>query len=128
VEAIYRGINWRARIRGLEWKTGLLGSLLTFGSTAAQPGGAGFGTLNPILANIGDRWSKYGGPLVLTAILGNPPCSPQSFTASTAVVAPGSQTAMNFTSKCKELPLEYVLLPYSLVVGSSTFNLPFSVT
>ena len=128
VEAIYRGQDWRARIRGLEWKSGLLGALTTFGSVAPQPGGTGFGTMNPILANIGDRWSKFGGALVLTAILGNPPTSPQSLTASTAVIAPESQTAMNFTSKVKEVPLEFVLLPYALSVGSATFNLPFSVT
>jgi len=128
VEAIYRGINWRARFRGLEFKSGLLGALLAFGSTAAQPGGAGFGTLNPTLANIGDRWSKYGAALVLTAILANPPTSPQSLTASTAILAPGQNTEMMFTSKVKEVPIEMVLLPYAFVINSVTYNLPFSVT
>lgn len=122
VEAIYRGLNWRVLLRGLEWKTGLLSALQMFGQTGAA------GTLTPVLANIGDRWSKFCMPLVLTAILGNPPTTPQSLTAVNCGLAPQFQTEAIFTSKVRELPLECVLLPYSAVVGSSTVNVPFTST
>lgn len=121
VEAIYRGINWRLRIRGLEWKSGLLAILQMFGQTTA-------GVLSPYLANVGDRWSKYCQSLVLTAILGNPPTTPQSLTALLAGVAPQQQSTFNMTSKVREIPLELILLPYTATVGSSSFSVPFTVT
>lgn len=123
VEAIYRGMNWRARLRGLEFnKTGLLAILQEFGQSGANT------TLTPILQNIGDRWSKYNQSLVLTAILGNPPTMPQTVTALSAGFAPNSESAFLMTSKVRELPLELVLLPYSAAVGSLTYNIPFSST
>ncbi len=121
VEAIYRGMNWRCRLRGLEWnKTGLLSILQMFGTTTANS------TLIPALGNIGDRWTKFSQALVLTAILGNPPTVPQTITATNAAFAPNSQSAFNLTSKVREMPLEMVLIPYSTVVGSTTYNVPFT--
>jgi hypothetical protein len=122
VEAIYRGQNWRMRNRGLEWKTGLLAALQMFGMTGAA------GTLTPYLSNIGARWTAFCQPLVLTAILGNPPTTPQTITATNAGIAPNSQSAFNGTSKLRELPLEFCLIPYSAVIGSQTFAIPFSTT
>lgn len=122
VEAVYRGVNWRCLLRGLEWKTGLLTALQMFGQTGAV------GTLTPILANVGNRWSAFCLPLVLTAILGNPPTAPQSLTALNAGLAPQFQSAFNLTSKVKEVPLELVFLPYSAVVGSATVSVPFTST
>ena len=122
VEAIYRGQNWRCRLRGLEWKTGLLAILQMFGMSGAA------GTITPFLANIGDRWTKYCAPLVLTAILGNPPTTPQSFTATNAGFAPNSQSEFMMTSKVRELPLELVLLPYTITLNSQNYNVPFSAT
>jgi hypothetical protein len=120
VEAIYRGQNWRMRNRGLEWKTGLIAALEMFGLTGAA------GTLTPILTNIGDRWTKYCSPLILTAILGNPPTTPQALTATNAGFAPNSQSVFNMTSKIRELPIEWVLIPYSTVVNSVTVSVPFT--
>lgn len=123
VEAIYRGMNWRCLFRGLEWnKSGMLSILQAFGQTGAA------GTFNPTLANVGDRWTKFTQSLVLTAILGNPPTTPQSVTALGAGFAPNSQSSMLLTSKMRELPLELTLLPYSAVVGSLTVNVPFTTT
>jgi hypothetical protein len=124
VEAIYRGQNWRIRLRGLEWKSGLLAILQGFG--AQQP--LAQGLLGPYLANIGDRWSKFSSTLLLTAILANPPTVPLSLTALLASFAPNTTSAFLMTSKMRELPLEMVLLPYSAVVGSLTLNVPFTVT
>jgi len=124
VEAIFRGMNWRARMRGLEWKAGLLAILQMFGTS----GTAGDGGLTPILANIGDRWTAFCQPLVLTAILGSPPTAPQSLTATNAGFAPNSQSLFNMTSKVRELPLELVLLPYSITVGSNAVHIPFTTT
>ncbi len=122
-EGIYRGQNWRCRLRGLEWdKAGLLDALQMFG----QSGGTG--TFTPILQQIGNRWTAFCQPLVLTAILGNPPTKPQSLTATNAGIAPNSQSAMLLTSKLREMPLEFVFLPYSATVGSVTYNIPFSTT
>ena len=123
VEAIYRGQNWRCRLRGLEWnKTGLLTSLQMFGQSGVA------GTLNPILTNIGDRWTRYCQALVLTAILGNPPSTPQSLTALNAGIAPNSQTSWMKTSKVREMPLEFVFIPYTATVGSAIVGVPFTTT
>lgn len=121
VEAIYRGINWRIRIRGLEWKSGLLAILQMFGQATA-------GALSPYLFAVGARWTSYSQSLVLTAILGNPPTTPQTLTALGAGVAPQQSSSFNMTSKVRELPLELTLLPYSGTVGSQTLNVPFTVT
>ena len=122
VEAIYRGQNWRCRLRGLEWKSGLLNILQMFGQSGAVT------TLTPVLQNIGDRWSKFCQTLVLTAILGNPPSTPATITSTNAGFAPQYQTEFMFTSKVRELPLELVFLPYAAVVGSITYNVPFTST
>lgn len=124
VEAIWRGLNWRVRFRGLEFnKPGILASAQAFGST-----GAPSTTFTPTLANIGDRYSRFGQPLVLTAILGNPPTFVQSLTASNAIVAPNSNVEYLMTSKVREAPFEMVLLPYQASVASLTPNLSFTTT
>jgi hypothetical protein len=65
---------------------------------------------------------------VLTAILGNPPTTPQSLTATNAGISPNSESAFLHTSKMREFPLEMVLIPYTTVVASVTYNLPFTTT
>jgi len=123
IEAIWRGMNWRLRLRGLEAnKTGLLALLQMFGQTGANT------TLTPKLANIGDRWSNYCYTLLLTAILGNPPTMPQTLTAVNAGLAPGQTTELMMTSKMREVPIEMILLPTSTVVGSGAFVVPFTTT
>jgi hypothetical protein len=124
VEGIYRGQNWRCRLVGREWKAGLLSILQTFGLVT------GGGTLNPFIQVIGDRMSKYAFPLVLTAILGNPPSVPQSLTANGAIIAPDNNSEFNFTSKIRDLPLELAFIPYSTSTGSppATYTVPFTVT
>ena len=125
VEAIWRGINWRVRFKGLEFnKPGVLASLQAFGAAGLE-----HNTLTPILANIGDRYSKFADPLVLTAILGNPPTMPQTLTAVNAVVAPNSNVEYLMTSKAREAPFELVLLPYSSTgSGVGVVNLSFTTT
>lgn len=121
VEAIWRGLNWRLRFRGLEFnRAGILASMQAFGST-----GAVSTTLTPNLSNIGDRYSKFAKTLVLTAILGNPPTMPQTLTALTAIVAPQSNVEYLMTSKVREAPFEMVLLPYNVTAG---VNVPFTTT
>ena len=125
VEAIWRGMNWRCRFRALEWnKAGILNLIQAFGST-----GDPTTTFTPELTNIGDRYSKFAYPLVLTSVLGNPPTYPQTLTANSAIIAPQSNTEAMMTSKMREGPLELVLLPYSATVGSLTQqNVPFTTT
>lgn len=114
VEAIWRGLNWRMRFRGLEFnKPGILAALQAFGST-----GAPNTTFTPTLDNIGDRYSKFAQSLVLTAILGNPPTFVQTLTADGAIIAPQSNVEQLMTSKVREAPLEMVLLPYEETIGS----------
>ena len=123
VEGIWRGMNWRLRLRGLEWnKRGLLDSLQAFG----QPNGGG--TFGPSVDNVGDRYSKFAQAMVLTAVLGNPPTTPQTVTATNAIVAPGQTTEFMLTSKMREMPIEYVLLPYAATISTKTYNIPFSTT
>ena len=116
VEAIYRGLNWRLRFRGLEFnKAGMLNAIQAFGSS-----GSVTGTFTPTLANIGDRYSKFAQSLVLTAVLGAyPPTMPATLTALSAIVAPQSNVEYLMTSKVREAPFEMVLLPYSAVITSS---------
>lgn len=123
-EGIWRGMNWRLRLRGLEFnKTGLLSLLQMFGQTGANT------TLTPQLTAIGDRWSNYCKSLLLTAILGNPPTMPQTLTAASAGLAPGQTTEFMMTSKMREMPAELILLPYTTTVGSSsTIVVPFTST
>ncbi len=91
-------------------------------------GDASGATFVPTLANIGDRWSTYCKALVLTAILANPPTTPQTLTALSAGIAPNSQSAFNMTSKMREMPYQMVLFPYAATVGSVTTNKSFSTT
>lgn len=130
VEAIWRGLNWRIRFRGLEFnRPGILASLQAFGST-----GAPSTTFTPTLASIGNRYSLFAQPLVLASVLpvqaGGTPTGAPSFvaglTAAGAIVAPQSNTQYLFTSKVREAPFEMVLLPYQAVVGSLTVNLSFT--
>lgn len=125
VEAIWRGLNWRIRFRSLEFnKAGILAAMQAFGSS-----GAPSTTFTPTLANIGDRFSKFSQPLVLTAILGNPPTMPQTLTALSAIIAPQHNLSFMMTSKMRETPFEMVLLPYAATVGSlSNVNLSFTTT
>lgn len=142
VEAIWRGLNWRVRFRGLEFnRTGILASLQAFGST-----GVPSTTFTPTLANIGNRYSNFAQPLVLTSVLAvqtggapgtplppttTPPGAPAfvaTLTANGAIVSPQSNTDYLFTSKVREAPFEMVLLPYTAVVGSLTVNLSFTTT
>lgn len=109
MEAIWRGLNWRIRFRGLEWnRPGLLSVMQAFGSQGAKNA-----TFTPNLTNIGQRYSTFSEVLVLVAILGDPPCFIQTFTALSAIIAPQSNTEAMLTSKAREAPLELVLLPYS---------------
>lgn len=120
VEAIYRGINWRMRFRGLEFnKAGILNAIQAFGST-----GANTTTFTPTLAAagapIGNRYSAFAKILVLTSILGAyPPAMPTTLTAQLAIVAPQSNVEYLMTSKVREAPFEMVLLPYILTSNTS---------
>ncbi len=130
VEGVYQGQNWRCRLRGLEWKTGLLAILQMFGQVrgdnSLNPTLSGINPLTLPVVNVGDLWTNYAKILVLAAILGNPPSSPQTLTAATAALAPGQTSEFMMTSKVRELPLELVLIPYSTVISSRTYAIPFS--
>lgn len=125
VEAIWRGLNWKLRLRGLEFnKPGILASLQAFGST-----GAPTTTFTPSLANVGARFSAFAQALVLTAILGNPPCFVQSLTAVNAIMSPQLNTEYLMTSKVREAPFEFTLLPYAATIGSlANQNVAFTTT
>ncbi len=116
VEAIWRGINWRMRFRGLEFnKPGILASMQAFGSS-----GNNSTTFTPVLQSIGNRFSAFAQALLLNSILGTyPPTMPSTFTALNAIVAPQNDVEYMMTSKVREAPFEMVLLPYSAVVTSN---------
>ncbi len=124
VEAIWRGLNWKLRLRGLEFnKPGMLQAIQAMGAS-----GASSTTFTPTLANIGDRMSKFSQALVLTSILGAyPPTMPSTLTALSAVVSPNSNVEFLMTSKVREAPFEFALLPYSAVISSSN-NISTSFT
>ena len=124
VEAIWRGLNWRLRFRGLEFnKGGILNAIQAFGAS-----GNAATTFTPTLANVGNRFSAFAQTLVMTAVLGAyPPTMPATLTALSAIIAPQSNIELLMTSKVREAPLEMVLLPYSAVVSSSN-NISTSFT
>ncbi len=124
MEAIWRGLNWRVGLRGLEWnKPGILASMQAFGSTG--PAATSF---TPTLQSIGDRYSKFSQTLLLTSILGAyPPTLPSTLTALSAIVAPQTNVEYLMTSKMREAPFEFVLLPYSAVLGTAN-NISTSFT
>ena len=124
VEAIWRGLNWKLRLRGMEFnKPGILASLQAFGSS-----GAAGTTFTPTLASVGDRYSRFSQTLVLTSVLGAyPPTMPTTLTALSAIVSPQSNVEYLMTSKVREAPFEFVLLPYSSVI-TSTNNTSTSFT
>ena len=121
VEAIYRGMNWRCRLRNLTWAAGCIAILKAFGTS----GTALDGLLTPTLGSIGSKWSAANQSLVLTAILLG--TVPATLTATNSGFAPNSQSLFNMTSKVRELPLEMVLLPYPSA-GSGSTPIPFSTT
>ncbi len=124
VEAIWRGLNWRMRFRGLEFnKPGILAALQAFGSA-----GAATGTFTPTLQNVGDRVTKFANPLVLTAILPNPPCFVQTITALNAGIAPQSNMEAMLTSKVREAPIEMALFPYTVAGSGGVVNVSFTTT
>jgi hypothetical protein len=125
VEAIWRGINWRMRFRGLEWnKPGILASMQAFGSTG-QPNL----TFTPTGINeVGNRYTLFAQPLLLVSELGEyPPSIPNTLTALGAVVAPQTNVEYLMTSKVREAPFEMVLLPYEETIGSLS-NEPVAFT
>lgn len=123
VEAIFRGFNWRCRLRNLTWALGTVGLLKQFGTS----GTAGDGLLTPTLAGIGSKWSATNQTLLLTSLLGSPPTAPATLTATNSGFAPNSQSAFQLTSKVREVPVEMVLLPYPSA-GSGSTPIPFSTT
>jgi hypothetical protein len=135
VEAIWRGLNWRLRFRGMEFnRPGILAALQAFGST-----GAPSTTFTPTLANIGNRFSNFAQPLILTSTLAVQaqgaafgssanPAFIATLTALGAIVAPQSNVEYLFTSKVREAPFEMIFIPYEYTVGSLTPKLSFTTT
>lgn len=129
VEGVYQGQNWTARLLGLEWKAAMLQLLQAFGFLDAEdisPTLFGLTINNDPVCNVGDLYSRYANPLVLTAILANPPTTPQSLTASKAIISPEQSSEFMLTSAVRELPLEMVLLPYTTTIGSDVYAVPFT--
>ncbi len=132
VEGVYQGQNWRCTLRGLEYKRGLLAILQAFGQIGNEgeqlaPTLSGrIVNLGSSVVNVGDLWTNYAFPLVLTAILSDPPTTPQSLTATNAAIAPQFSSEQMLTSKVRELPLELVLIPYNATIGSYVYAIPFS--
>lgn len=125
VEAIWRGLNWRMRMRGLEWnRPGILAAMQAFGSV-----GLSATTFTPILTRIGDRYSRYAQALVMAAILGIiSPTFPTTLTALNAIIAPQSNVEGIMTSKLREAPMEMVFLPYTAIANGTLYNVSFSTT
>ena len=133
IEAIYQGQDWNITLTAREWnKSGtsnvLLSSFLPFGQlTSLLPSPTINGVSGPSQAfTIGDRFSKYAQILVLTALLATPaPTSPLSLTANGAILSPSNQSRFTMTSKVRDLPLDFALLPY--VGGTGNYSvIPFS--
>jgi hypothetical protein len=121
IEAIYRGQNWRARFRGMDWQKGLVEVMQGFGHIT----GIGSGDLSPFLDNVGDIWTSFAAALVLAAILGDPPTAPQSLTAAFTSFAPNTTSEFLMTSKVRELPVEMAMFPHPVTISGTPFVVPF---
>jgi hypothetical protein len=122
--------------RGLEWaKAGMLSAHQMFGYTTSSLATAATNlnpTLSPFAAtpivNVGDAAaaSAYAKVLLLTAILPNTICIPTTLSASFAALSANFQASYNLTSKLRELPLEFSLIPYTTTISAKTFVVPFT--
>ncbi len=138
IETIYRGQNWRVNLRGLEWAKGaLLTAHHMFGTTqnASSPSTPVTNltpTLTPFantpVCNVGDVATTYAKTLLLTAILTGGISVPLTLSATFAGLSPNSQISYNLTSKLREMPLEFVLYPYTTTISAKTFIVPFTST
>lgn len=119
LDFVTRGVDWRCRLTGKEWKESLLDILQQFGIVPGE-------TFSPTLDNIGDLASNFAQTLLLTATLNDPPTSPQTLTASYASLSPSNTSDMLLTSKVRDLPLEMVLLPYLVTINAVVQTVPFT--
>lgn len=106
LQTVYQGADWRLRCRCKEYASGNM--------NAAWPWGITGGLLTPkhgVTARLG---SDVAGAVVLTSTTGTPAAaSPATLTASTAILTPATMHGLSFTSRVREVPIEWSLLPYT---------------
>ena len=103
---IYRGVRSRAMMRCLEYKTGSI--------AAAWPWGADGVAVVATTGPIGRDLYDMSAALVLTVVAGTPAAtSPASLTASKTLLAPDFDVQLMFGPVLREVPLEFILFPYT---------------
>lgn len=119
IEGVYRGGNFRVRSRTKEWNTGMQGAFQVYGKVSAgvAPSFA--------LGIVGRKYSAIAQALLLTATAGTPAAAaPATLTVTQALLAPNTNLDIGFTSKIREVPLEWICLPYTV----SSDTVPFTTT
>lgn len=111
IDGVYRGVNYFMQAEFLEGTTAA--------GQAAFPWAA-FGTPGII----GRLMSNVAAALLLTATTGTPAvATPATLTAPGAILAPGSNPAVQYNSRLRTVPVRFVLLPYNSAGTIKSFTL-----
>lgn len=106
IDYFYRGGNCQIRSDAKYYTAGTILPYWPF---------AGMGKMRSAANPIGRLASDIANPLVLSAVAGTPAATaPASLTATYAVLAPGQQSTLKFTSKLRRVPLFLQLLPHDV--------------
>ena len=105
IEIIYRGADWRVRAVGKEYSTNLIQAWWPW-STKANP-------LQTAMGIIARRGSEIAGSMTWTSTAGTPAANnPNTLTAGLCIAALNANLPILFTSRCRDVPIELVFLPY----------------
>jgi hypothetical protein len=123
LDGIYRGMDCRLRHKTEEWSDGLMAVLTTYGDVIADP------SPSFALGVVGINYVTLSGTLVLTSTSGTPAAtSPATLTATQALLSANNNFTIGFTSKIREVPIEYMLLPYAATLDDTNYVVWFSTT
>jgi hypothetical protein len=130
LDFVNQGADWRMRWRAIEWRDGsvraswpwggvagalnnnwdpLLGAVGTIAGVPNQP----IGNVGAGIAVAGSLGSQFEHAITLTATPGTPAENkPQSIACEHCILSPNINLSSLYTSKARQIPLEYVLFPY----------------
>lgn len=108
LDYVYRGGDATMEYRSKAYKPGSVAPMWPWGP---------LGQITSTAAPVGRLASDVASPFVLTAVANTPAAvignACATFTASKAILAPGYNPSLLFTSKLREVPVRLALLPYS---------------
>lgn len=126
LENIIRGADWNMIFRMREFGANTWNAAWPYGRVAAGAGVNAIMTAIMAQAGAADDTSGYTGSIALTAISGTPASvfgAPNVLTALKVIQAANQQQATDFTSKLRELPSNFELIPYTQTINGNGYTL-----